>query len=153
MWRGAPNQSKTKKGGLYRLEKTRQRAICNRANAPKTAERFLYSINARGTAINSTRIPYCSRSESWSVGSICPPTRVGGGLAPLSVGPALTLNASTFLFKDFPRELCRIDRYKKLCMTQGKRGTASLFIADNRLERGRPRNVKVRAQLSRCSQV
>jgi len=54
---------------------------------------------------NSKRIPYCDRkTETWSIGAMCPPTGFGARAAPLSVGPALTFRPSTFLFKIFPAD-------------------------------------------------
>lgn len=57
---------------------------------------------------NSKRIPYCDRkTETWSIGAMCPPTGFGlgeGFTPPLSVGPALTFRPSTFLFKIFPAD-------------------------------------------------
>jgi hypothetical protein len=61
---------------------------------------------------NSKRIPYCDRkTETWSIGAMCPPTGFGLGVGlgegvgmPLSVGPALIFRPSTFLFKISPAD-------------------------------------------------
>jgi hypothetical protein len=73
---------------------------------------------------NSKRIPYCDRkTETWSIGTMCPPTGLGVALGvglgegvgiPLSVGPALMFRPSMFLFKIFPADHLMLTLYKTL---------------------------------------
>jgi hypothetical protein len=73
---------------------------------------------------NNKRIPYCDRkTETWSIGTMFPPTGLGVALGvglgegvgmPLSVGPALMFRPSTFLFKIFPANHLMLTLYKTL---------------------------------------